>query len=75
MTIDAQRHSAEMAAQRAQELAGDDRHYMLRKACVARAVELYDTLAWIVDGTRPVGNANFAISATQLLKEIEHDAQ
>ncbi len=44
MTIDAQRHSDEMAAQRAQELAGDDRLYRLRKACAVRAVEMYKML-------------------------------
>ena len=36
--------SAEMAAQRAAELASDARSYRLRKACEARAVELFKLL-------------------------------
>lgn len=78
MTIDAQRHSAEMAAQRAQELAGDDRHYRLRKACVARAVELYEALLYETGGLmystdKPCRWTYERID--QLLHEIEHDAQ
>ncbi len=74
MTIDAQRHSAEMAAQRAQELAGDEKHYKLRKACVARAVELYMALKYMLclEGTE---NTCSFDRIEQLMKEIEHDAQ
>lgn len=78
MTIDAQRHSEEMASQRAQELAGDDRHYRLRKACVARAVDLYNLLCASNDASfgkpNPFGY-DLPIVINQLLKEIEHDAQ
>lgn len=76
MTIDAQRHSAEMAAQRAQELAGDDRHYRLRKACAVRAVELHEALnqAMSAIGGVPFLRGHFA-HIDQLLKEIEHDAE
>lgn len=61
--------SAEMAAQRSAELAGDEAHYRLKKACVARAMELYEALKYQYDviGIDP--------KHAQLLKEIEHDAQ
>jgi hypothetical protein len=35
---------AAMTEQREQELAGVEAHYKLRKACTARAVELFDLL-------------------------------
>lgn len=77
MTIDAQRHSAEMAAQRAQELAGDDRLYRLRKACAVRAVDLYDMLhiANRVLGFYAENYAEKFPAIDQLLKEIEHAAE
>ncbi len=76
MTIDAQRHSAEMAAQRAQELAGDDRHYRLRKACRERAVELYEHLSQAMDAidNNPYCHEHFG-HLGQLLKEIHIAAQ
>lgn len=63
---------ADMAAQRAQELAGDDRHYRLRKACVARAVDLYEALRF---ETGLVENGWTNKSVDQLLKEIEHASE
>lgn len=66
MTIDAQRHSDEMAAQRSQELAGDEAHYRLRKACAVRAVEMYELLQQF----------RLQVSAVdKLLEDIEYDAQ
>lgn len=72
MTIDAQRHSAEMASHRAQELAGDEAHYRLKKACAARAVELFESLRFF-----RYGNGKFVSieEVEHLIKEIEHDAQ
>lgn len=78
MTIDAQRHSDEMAAQRAQELAGDEAHYRLKKACAARAFDLYEALLYETGGlmysTDKPCNWTFE-RIDQLLQEIANDAQ
>lgn len=80
MTIDAQRHSDEMAAQRARELAGDDRHYRLRKACQERAMELHRLLTKSLEEFAGLPHSlgydiTHMPAIDQLLKEIEHDAQ
>ena len=71
---------AAMTVQREQELAGVEAHYRLRKACTARAVELYEaatkahaalgsglSLDWAtLEDTMDLG---------QLLNEIKDDAK
>lgn len=78
-----------MAQQREQERAQDETHYKLRKACQARAVELYEALwklnneaAGGVELARPcVGNTNTRCildrinAAEALLKEIDDATQ
>jgi hypothetical protein len=64
--------SAEMAAQRSAELAGDEAHYRLKRACVTRAVELFGALRF---SRRGDGRFVSIEEVDQLLKEIEHDAQ
>lgn len=65
--------SAEMSAQRSQELAGNEAHYRLRKACAVRAVDLYEALN---TARHELGAAYQVIpQIDQLLKEIEHAAQ
>lgn len=59
--------SAEMFAQRAQELAGDGAHYRLRKACQERAVDLYEALMYLT------GLQDKESDIRTLLKDI-HDA-
>lgn len=76
--MDAQQISEEMAAQRAGELAGDEQQYKLRKACSARAVELFQEMKWMrleIAGisSRP---SEYTISKIdQLITEIEIEAQ
>jgi len=66
---------AAMAAQREQELAGADAHYRLRKACTARAVELFDALRYETGRTFDgMQNVTYA-SIDQLISDIEKDAQ
>lgn len=66
---------AAMTAQREQELAGVEAHYRLRKACTARAVELYDALRYETGRTFDgMQNVTFA-SIDQLLADIEKDVQ
>lgn len=63
---------AAMTAQREQELAGVEAHYRLRKACTARAVELYEALKWTRTGA---GRFWSYSDLDQLLADIEKDAQ
>ena len=65
--------SAEMAEQRAAELAVDDRQYKLRKACSARAVELFEAVKWLMSPNQD-DEDNYP-EIYQLLKEIEHEAE
>lgn len=58
-----------MAQQREQERAADAAHAKLRKACQGLAVELYDALHWLVNGSGPYVNAQ------ALLKEIDDATQ
>lgn len=65
--------SAEMAAKRSAELAGDEAHYRLKKACAARAVELYEALN---TARHELGAAYQVIpQIDQLLQEIANDSQ
>lgn len=66
---------AAMTEQREQELAGVEAYYKLRKACTARAVELYEALRYETGRTSPgMQNVTFA-SIDQLISDIEKDAQ
>ncbi len=64
-----------MTAQREQELAGVEAHYKLRKACTARAVELFYSLMHETGRTfEGMQNVTFA-STDKLIEDIEKDAQ
>jgi hypothetical protein len=66
---------AAMTTQREQGLAGVEAHYKLRKACTARAVELYDALRYETGRTfEGMQNVTFA-SIDKLIEDIEKDAQ
>lgn len=65
--------SAEMSAQRSTELAGDDRHYRLKKACMARAVELYQLLC--IARSRVIDDIDIEEPIDQLLKEISCESR
>jgi len=67
---------AAMTVQREQELAGVDAHYKLRKACAARAVDLYEHLRILhcVVSSMPHKVVIWS-NAKALLNDIEKDAQ
>lgn len=60
-----------MSQQREQELAGDEAHYKLRKACQARAVELYFALKHETGHAIPHSPVQTYAQVDQLLKEID----
>ena len=67
---------AAMTAKREQELAGADAHYRLRKACTARAVELFYALLYESGRTdgKAIINMDYA-TVDKLISDIEKDAQ
>ncbi len=68
---------AAMTAQREQELAGVEAHYKLRKACTARAVELYELLLAISEGPhgRHMVSYQQIIDIDTIIKQIKDDAK
>ncbi len=66
---------AAMTTQREQELAGVEAHYKLRKACTARAVELFHALKYETGRSVPGYTDITHASIDQLLADIEKDAQ
>lgn len=63
-----------MAQQREQERAQDEAHYKLRKACQARAVELYSAVRRARDAmsyTLGPPSMEMLLAFDQLLKEID----
>ncbi len=65
---------AAMTAQREQELAGVEAHYKLRKACTARAVELYELLLAISAGQHVVSYQQI-IDIDTIIEQIKDDAK
>jgi len=65
-------HTA-MTTQREQELAGVEAHYKLRKACTARAVELYELLLAI--SSKHEVSTQQAIDIDTIIEQIKDDAK
>jgi hypothetical protein len=62
-----------MTTQREQELAGVEAHYKLRKACTARAVELYELLLAI--SSKHEVSTQQAIDIDTIIEQIKDDAK
>lgn len=69
----AQQISQEKAAQRTAQLAGDEWQYRLRKACMARAVALFEAVEWLVSPN--TGDEDKYPEIYQLLDDIEQEAE
>jgi hypothetical protein len=65
---------AAMTTHREQELAGVEAHYKLRKACTARAVELYELLLAISERQHVVSYQQI-IDIDAIIEQIKDDAK